>query len=72
MRRTIKLISGDYHALNGITKVDRYPVPNLQVFSTKLANKTRFSKVDFFAAYQQIKMHPVGLCDLATQTEDKL
>ena len=47
---------GDYHSLNSIT--DRYPIPNINSFSAKLANKRRFSKIDLISAYHQIKMHP--------------
>ena len=49
---------GDYRALNAITKVDRYPIPNINSFSSKLANKTCFSKIDLTSAYHQIKVHP--------------
>ena len=36
---------GDYRALNSITKSDRYPIPNINSFTTKLANKQRFTKI---------------------------
>ena len=49
---------GDYRALNAITKVDRYPIPNINCFSSKLANKKYFSKIDLTSAYHQIKVHP--------------
>ena len=49
---------GDYRALNSITKSDRYPIPNINSFTTKLANKQRFTKIDLISAYHQIKMHP--------------
>lgn len=49
---------GDYRALNAITKVDRYPIPNINSFSSKLANKTCFSKIDLTSAYHQIRVHP--------------
>ena len=49
---------GDYRALNSITKVDRYPIPNINSFSCKLANKSCFSKIDLTSAYHQIKVHP--------------
>ena len=45
---------GDYHSLNSITKSDRYLKLNINSFSVKLANKQRFSKID----YDQIKMRP--------------
>ena len=49
---------GDYRALNSIIKSDRYPIPNINSFTTKLANKQRFTKIDLISAYHQIKMHP--------------
>ena len=49
---------GDYRALNSITKSDRYPIPNINSFTTKLANKQRSTKIDLISAYHQIKMHP--------------
>lgn len=39
----------EYLALN---KVDLFPVPNLQAFFSKLTNKTRYSKIVLFTAYQ--------------------
>lgn len=35
----------DYHTLISITKCDRYPVPNINSFTMKLANKQPFSKI---------------------------
>ena len=49
---------GDFRALNSFTRSDRYPVPNINSFSSKLANKKCFSKIDLAAAYHQIKLHP--------------
>lgn len=46
---------GDYPTLNRITKLDCYPVLNLQPFSTKLAKKNPFYKVSLFSNYKQIK-----------------
>ena len=45
---------GDYRALNRITVRDAYPLPHLQEFSTNLAGKLIFSKVDLRSAFQQI------------------
>ena len=59
---------GDYRALNSVTKVDRYPIPNINSFSGKLANKTCFSKIDLTAAYHQIKVHPDDICKTAITT----
>ena len=37
---------GDYRRLNNITEFDHYPVPRIHDFTTNLAGKTVFSKVD--------------------------
>ena len=47
---------GDYHRLNNVTSHDRYPVPNIQDFSTKLDECTIFSKFDLIKGYYQIPM----------------
>ena len=59
---------GDYRSLNSITKTDRYPIPNINSFSAKLANKQRFSKIDLISAYHQIKMHPDDVAKTALTT----
>lgn len=45
---------GDYRALNRNTVPDRYPLPNLQVFTVNLRGSTIFSKIDLTRAYHQI------------------
>lgn len=47
---------GDYRALNKITLVDRYPVPNINMFASHLSGATIFSKIDLVKAYHQIPM----------------
>lgn len=59
---------GDYRALNSITKGDKYPIPNINSFSTKLANKSCFSKIDLTSAYHQIRVHPDDICKTAVVT----
>ena len=49
---------GDYRALNSRTVEDRYPVPNLQEFSSQLAGSTIFSRIDLIKAFHQIPVHP--------------
>ena len=59
---------GDDRSLNRITKTDRYPIPNINTFSAKLANKRRFSKINLISAYHQIKMHPDNVAKTALTT----
>ena len=47
---------GDYRRLNEITTPDRYPIPNLQDFTSGLAGKTVSSKFDLVCSYHQIPM----------------
>ena len=48
---------GDYRRLNDITVPDRYPVPNMQDFSARLANCKIFSKIDLVRSYHQIPVN---------------
>lgn len=49
---------GDYRALNSRTVMDRYPVPNIQEFSSQLAGSTIFSRIDLIKAFHQIPVNP--------------
>ncbi|KAJ8251997.1 hypothetical protein COCON_G00213090 [Conger conger] len=49
---------GDYRRLNDATTPDRYPVPHIQDFSTHLAGKRVFSKVDLVRGYHQVAVRP--------------
>ena len=61
-------VTGDYRALNAITKPDRYPLPHIQSLSTKLRSMRCFSKVDLLRAYQQIPLNPSDIQKTAVTT----
>ncbi|GBN20827.1 Retrovirus-related Pol polyprotein from transposon 17.6 [Araneus ventricosus] len=50
--------TGDYKALNRVTKQDKYPVPHLQYFSHYLKGKNIFSKIVLVREYHQIPVNP--------------
>ncbi len=52
---------GDYRRLNLATIHDRYPLPSLQVFSTKLHGCKFFSVIDLVKGYHQV---PMDLADI--------
>lgn len=49
---------GDNRKLNSITIPDKYPIPNIQDFTSLLAGKTIFSTIDLEKAYHQIPINP--------------
>ena len=56
---------GDYGALNAMTHSDRYPIPHVLDFHTKLHGKTTFSKIELLRAFHQI---PVAKDDVPKTT----
>jgi len=47
---------GDYRRLNTMTTDDRYPLPHIQDFNSRLAGANIFSKIDLIRGYHQIPM----------------
>ena len=47
---------GDSRGLNNITTPDRYPLPNMQDLSGKLAGCTIFSRLDLVKGYHQVSV----------------
>lgn len=45
---------GDYRALNAMTRPDRYPIPHVQDFHSRLCGQRVFSKIDLVRAFHQI------------------
>ena len=52
---------GDYRALNSQTLMDRYPIPNIQEFTSQLKGCKIFSKVDLVKAFHQIPVNPADV-----------
>ena len=48
--------TGDYRQLNKLTKVDKYPLPNIKDVTNNLAGSTVFSKIDLVKAFHNIPM----------------
>ena len=59
---------GDYRRLNIATRPDRYPLPNIQDFSGRLAGCTIFSVVDLVKGYHQIPVAAADICKTAIVT----
>ena len=47
---------GDFRRLNAITRLDRYPLPNLNSFNEEMAGCVIFSKIDLKSAYHQVEV----------------
>lgn len=52
---------GDYRALNSRTQLDRYPVPNIQEFSSQLHGSAFFTRIDLVKAFHQIPVDPADI-----------
>ena len=47
---------GDYRRLNEVSTDDRYPLPHIQDFNSRLSGVSIFSKIDLVRGYHQIPM----------------
>ena len=59
---------GDFRRLNNATVPDKYPVPNIQDFTNRLADSHMFSKLDLVKGYYQIPMSPADIPKTAVIT----
>lgn len=59
---------GDYRRLNNVTVPDRYPLPYLQDFTSNLAGKRVFTKLDLVRAYHQVPVAPADVHKTAVTT----
>ena len=49
---------GDYRRLDNVSVPDRYPIPHIRDFLSRLAGTSIFSKVVLVKGYHQVPLHP--------------
>ena len=59
---------GDYRRLNKATMDDRYPLPNIQDFNSRLAGSCIFSKIDLIRGYYHVPMATESIPKMAIAT----
>ena len=59
---------GDYRLLNNMSADDRYPLPNIQDFNSRIAGANIFSKINLVCRYHQIPMSPDSVSKTAIAT----
>ncbi len=60
----------DFRELNKITKVDSYPMPNIEDIFDKLCGAKVFTKLDAKSGFLQVDMHPRDVSKTAFATKD--
>ena len=59
---------GDYRRLNMVTVPDRYPLPNIADFTSRVTGSTVFSKLDLQKGYYQVPIAEEDICKTAIIT----
>ena len=60
---------GDYRWLNMVTVPDRYPLPNIADFTSRVTGSTVFPKLDLQKGYYQVSMAVEDICKTAFITQ---
>ena len=47
-------VCGDFRRLNSVTKMDKFPLPDLKTFNSNMSGSKIFSKIDLRRAYHQV------------------